>query len=405
MNTSLSRARITAIKLLILVLFPLLGMGIDLLAPSLPAISHNLQVSNTFSQSSITLFLLGLAVGNPIVGFLSDAVGRKKILLIGSFAFAVISLLPALLPSITVLLLIRFLQGLSIASFNITCRAVLTDILTQEEFTRFAPVMATMWGIGPIIGPVIGGYLQFFFNWQACFYFFAAYGLIGFMMVCVILPETHTHPIPLNFKTIKNNTVAISTHTVFLGSALLMALSFSLLIVFNTLGPFLVQVNFGHSAVYFGHVALWMGVSFLAGTLVCRQLLKKYSLAAIFPIILTFGFLVVVIGLASVYVWHENLKIFLYVSVAMFFACGILYPMSLAKGIGYFRHIVGSASAIMNLIILLITSLVTVLISLLNNISIPLIIQIYLALMILICVSYAFLLHNLRFSERYSRNK
>src|SRR5205085_6876169 len=124
-------------------------------------------------------------------------------------------------------------QGFAIAAFAVSGRAVLSDILPKDKLIRIATLIATMWGIGPIIVPVIGGYLQFYFNWQACFYFFSFMGLLGTLAMIFIIPETHFHRQPLQYQLLKNNFVTIMTHRTFLGLVILMGIMYSLLIVFN----------------------------------------------------------------------------------------------------------------------------------------------------------------------------
>ena len=239
--------------------FPLVGMGVDLIAPSLPAISTGLHVSHTVAKNLISLYLLGYAVGCFLFGAIADGFGRKKILTSGLLAFSAASLLPVFFPHPFILLLTRFLQGVLIGSFAIVARTVLADILLPERLVRTAIILGTMWGIGPIIGPLIGGYLQFYYGWQACFIFFAALGFLALITIVCVIPETLPEVKPLNLQVMKNNFLTIFRHRMFMGIILLMGCAYSLLIVFNTLGPFLIQASLGYSPIYFGHVALWMG--------------------------------------------------------------------------------------------------------------------------------------------------
>src|SRR5262249_19537975 len=149
--------------------------------------------------------------------------------------------------------------------------------LSPIQLMRTATMIATMWGIGPVIGPLIGGYLQYYFNWQACFYFFAFYGFVGLVSAFFIIPETHRYRQKLNFVQIKSNFTNIITHRLFVGAVTLMGITYSLLIVFNTLGPFFIQNILGHSSVYFGKIALCMGLAFLSGTFICRYLIKRHQ--------------------------------------------------------------------------------------------------------------------------------
>lgn len=373
--------------------FPLMGMGVDLIAPSLPAISHALQVSSTISKSLIAVFLLGYGIGCFCLGFLSDAWGRRKLAIAGFILFILASLLPALVPTVPALLVGRLLQGVSLGAATLM-RTILSDILPPERLVRVATYISTMWGIGPIIGPVIGGYLQYYIGWQACFYFFALYGLIIATAVIIAVPETHLKRQVLNIVQIKNNLGTIVRHSLFMGVVTTMGVTYSSLIIFNTLGPFLIQVKLGFSPVYFGHIALWMGVMFLFGTITCRQLIKTYTpeniLAITVPISLTIGSIWVMLS----YFWGESIPVIVVPSLLLFFVCGVVFPAAMGKGLALFRHLAGSSSAVMNLVNLLITSLAAFVMSLISVNSALSLALIYMGLMVLSGLAYKFMIHN-----------
>lgn len=385
---TLSEKQVPVIAFVILSLYPLVGMGIDLIAPSLPAISHDLSASNNFSKNLITLYLLGYATGNFIIGILSDALGRRKLMLYGLLTFTIVSLLPAFFEKTAVLLLARFCQGFSLAAFAVTSRAVLSDILPEDKLIRFATLIATMWGIGPIIGPFIGGYLQFYINWQACFYFFALIGGLGFLSMLYVIPETHFHRQPLHFQQLKNNLRLISTHSLFFGAVSLMGVTYSLLIVFNTLGPFLIQTSLGYSSVYFGHIALFMGLTFLFGTVLCRRLLKSLTPEEVLFYAILFFIFISAISLGITFINPKNIWIIIVPSLFMFLGCGIIYPTAMGKGLSLFRHLAGSGAAVMNLINILITSFIALIMSFLHADNVIPINFIYFSLMIVAAIIY-----------------
>ncbi len=379
------------IVFVILSFYPLVGMGIDLISPSLPAISHDLNTTNSFSKNLITLYLVGYAFGNFIVGILSDALGRRKLMLYGFLAFMITSIIPVLIENAVVLLISRLFQGFSIAAFAVIGRAVLSDVLPKDRLIKFATLIATMWGIGPIIGPMIGGYLQFYFNWQACFCFYAFMGLLGLLAMIFVIPETHLNRQPLKYQHLKNNFSIILTHQLFIGIVILMGIVYSLLIVFNTLGPFLIQSTLGYSSVYFGHVALFMGLTYLFGTFLCRRLLREIS-----PETLTFYSIVIftiitVIGVICAFINPMNVWMVIIPSLFMFLGCGLIYPSAMGKGLSLFRHMAGSGSAVMNLINVLITSLTALIMSFIHiDSAIPLA-WIYFFLMAFSVIVYYFL--------------
>ncbi len=393
-DSSFSETRQRQILLTLMTLYPLVGMGIDLISPSLPAISKHFMTSSSFSINLITLYMFGYAIGNFIMGLLSDALGRRKLMLYGFLVFVIVSILPAIFAKPFVLIISRLLQGFSIAAFAAVSRAVLADILPKEKLVHSATFIATMWGIGPIIGPIIGGYLQYYFNWQACFYFFAAYGCWGLITLIFLIPETHFHRQPLQLKQIANNFITVMSHRTFIGIVILMGTTYSLLIVFNALGPFLIQSSLGYTSIYFGHIAFIMGFMFLLGTFFCRKLLKILQPEKLFYYTIIILLIIATFGVIAAQIAPKNIWLIIILTICMFLGCGSVYPAALGKGISLFRNLAGSASAIMNLINILITTLTGLIMSHISATSAMPLALTYLSLMIIAFMSYYVLTHS-----------
>lgn len=363
---TLSGKHILFIIWALLCFMPIVGMAVDLVSPSLPAIANNLQVSVSITKDIISIYLFGYALGNFITGFLTDALGRQKLIRIALLAFIIVSLIPVLFPNITILLLARFFQGITLGAVAVLARAIFSDILIPEKLIKLGPLIGSMWGLGPVVGPVIGGYLQFYFGWKAGFYFFALAALCGLIAIFLIVPETHYQPQPLNIKTIKNNLFEVLTNRLFMAIVILMGLVYSLIITFNTLGPFLIQTKLHYTPVFFGHLALWLGLIFLSATFICRYLLKKYKVEQLYFVVINFSFLIAVLAIIASYFFTKSIVLITIASALMYFTCGFIFPLSMGKGLALFRHIAGTASATMYLINILITSLTAFLVSFIN---------------------------------------
>ena len=360
---NLSQKQTKVITWVLLCLIPIVGMAVDLVAPSLPAISNDLNVSDGIAKDVISLYLLGYAFGNFFTGFLTDAWGRQKLLRLGLIGFVIASLLPVIFKNIEILLFARLAQGLTIGCVAVVTRATLSDILPSSELTRLGVLIGSMFGLGPVIGPVIGGYLQFYLGYQACFSFFAIIAFIGFIVVFFIVPETHFNRHPLKIKTIRHNLMEVLTHKHFMGLVIIMGSVYSLVIAFNTIGPFLIQTKLHYTPVYFGRVALLMGLIFLLTTFVSRYLLSKFQVGQIFLIIINLVFILSILAVLASYIFDKNIVFICSVSGVMFSTCGFLFPMSMGKGLSLFRHIAGTATATMYLINILITSLTSFILS------------------------------------------
>jgi MFS transporter, DHA1 family, multidrug resistance protein len=359
----LPEKRIMLIMWVLLLLSPVLGMAVDLIAPSLPAIVTALHAPTHLIKDVVSIYILGYAIGNFVTGFLTDAWGRQKLLRGALLLFIVISLMPVFFPRIDVLLSVRFIQGIALGSAAVLVRTTFSDIFSSERLIRLGTLMGTMFGLGPVIGPVIGGYLQYYFGWKAGFCFFALITTLIFIAIFIIVPETHFNRHPLHLKTIKNNLQEVLTHKVFMGIVILMGLAYSLIICFNTAGPFLIQTELGFSPVFFGHLALGLGLVFLASTFVCRHLLKTHKVKTLYFVMVNLFFGIAALAVMASYFLENSIVLIGVASAAMYFTCGFVFPMSMGKGLSLFRHVAGTATATMFFFNMLITSLMGFLVS------------------------------------------
>lgn len=379
---ALSEKRVQSIIWTLLLLMPLAGVAIDLVAPALPGMAKGLQVTDGKVKDVISLYLFGYGFGSFVAGFLADAFGRQKLLRLGLFSFVIVSFLPILLPNIEILLSVRLLQGIALSMVIVASRTIFTDILPAEKLVAQGTLLAAMWGLGPVIGPVMGGYLQFYLGWKACFYFFVITALPVFILVFLIVPETHFNRHPLSIKTIKNNLAEVFTHGEFIAISALMGLTYSLIISFHTSAPFLIQNKFHYSPVFFGHLALYLGMAYLIATFICRYLLKKFNFDQLMPKLIGLFLLITLLSIGLSYIFVTSIVLLAITSAFMFAACGLIYPLSIGKGLSLLRHIAGTATATMYLVNVSITGLTAFLLSFINIQSITAMFWVYFILMI-----------------------
>lgn len=391
---NLTDKRIQIIIWILLLTTPISGMAVDLIAPSLPSMAISLSVSPKLVKDVISIYLLGYAFGNFLTGILTDALGRQKLLRFGLIGFIIASIIPILFPQIHMVLLARLIQGLTIGAIAVVSKTIYSDLLPPEKLVKMGVLMGSLFGLGPIIGPLIGGYLQVYFGWQACFIFFAIIMSILSIAIFLFVPETHLNRHPLNVKAIHQNLIEVIKHKQFMALIILMGSVYSLIITFNTVGPFLIQATLKHSPIFFGRLALFMGISFLLATFICRYLLKTKSVKSLFLIFINFFFIAAVIALILSYVLPNNLILIAFTSAIMFFACGFIFPMSMGKCLSLFRHIAGTATAVMYLINILMTSLCSFILSFITINSATAIFYIYVILLGICMLVYWQILHN-----------
>ena len=134
--TMIKRSSDTIVFLLILMIIPLAGAGVDIHVPSLPSIIHYYHASQMAVQASVTLYLLGYGIGQLVLGTLSDSIGRRPILLVGAFIYILACIGSVLAPTIHVFLLSRLVQGMAIAGPGIAAKACLSDCFSGKELQK-----------------------------------------------------------------------------------------------------------------------------------------------------------------------------------------------------------------------------------------------------------------------------
>jgi len=178
---------------LLLSMLSMLGpLNIDMYLPSFPSIAKDFGTSASLVQLSLTACLLGLAVGQIVIGSISDAKGRKKPLIISIFAFAIASLICAVAPNITVLVAARFLQGFTAAAGVVLSRAVARDVFSGNEMTKFFSLLMSINAFAPLIAPMLGGAILLlpFATWNTIFYALSIIGIFIVLLMSFRLKET-----------------------------------------------------------------------------------------------------------------------------------------------------------------------------------------------------------------------
>ncbi len=190
-HTQSPENRVSGAVVTVLMLLTIFGpISMDLYLPVLPALTEELGAATSMAQLTVTACLLGLAFGQVIAGPLSDRFGRRVPVLIGITGFILMSVLCALSPTIEVLIVVRFLQGLSGAVGIVISQAAGRDLYEGKALVRFYGRLTVLSGFAAIVGPLIGGQLARFTDWRGLFLFLAAIGGVLLLASLLILKET-----------------------------------------------------------------------------------------------------------------------------------------------------------------------------------------------------------------------
>lgn len=165
-------------------------LATDMYIPALPAIAADLSTSTGTAQLSLTAFLVAFAVGQFLIGPISDAVGRRRLLLAGTLTFALASVACALAGGPLTLIFARIAQGLAGACGSVVGRAVVTDVLQGRERARTIGSLAAVNAVGPVVAPLIGGALLLVGSWRLMFLALALLGVALAVTVATRFTET-----------------------------------------------------------------------------------------------------------------------------------------------------------------------------------------------------------------------
>ncbi len=181
-----------AMLTLLLASFTMLGpFSIDTYLPAFPTMQAQLPATEVQMQLSLTLYFVGFAIVTLLHGAVSDAIGRKPVIVGTLVVHAIGSVGCALSDSITGLLAFRLLQGMFAGAGFVVGRAVVRDLFDGHDAQRQLSRIQMLFAIAPIVAPILGGWLVAHLNWQSIFWFLASYALLAALWAKIGLPESH----------------------------------------------------------------------------------------------------------------------------------------------------------------------------------------------------------------------
>ncbi|HVI87476.1 MAG TPA: multidrug effflux MFS transporter, partial [Dongiaceae bacterium] len=166
-------------------------MSIDMYLPAMPELAHVFATDTARVQNTVASFFLGFAIGQAFYGPITDRFGRKKPLYVTLTLFSLVSLGCVFAPDIDSFIVLRFLQAIAACAGVVIGRAVVRDVFESHEAVKVLGVLTLIFGLAPVLAPMIGGYLLLYFGWWAIFLVLTLFGLASLAAVILFLPETH----------------------------------------------------------------------------------------------------------------------------------------------------------------------------------------------------------------------
>jgi DHA1 family bicyclomycin/chloramphenicol resistance-like MFS transporter len=346
------------VVVLVLLIIPLSQIGLDIYTPALPQMAADFAAANDLVQNTVTAYMLGMSVAFIPVGLLADAFGRKRILLSGLVLLVVTSIGCAFAGNLTLMLGLRFVQGIGASACLLLAAAIAADCFRGAKLVSVLGLCGAAWGAAPVLAPAVGGFVVQLGSWRLAFGLLAALAAVVTVLVAKLLPETLDESLrsPIAIRATVRVLGEALRHRVFLGFVLMFGLIGAAQMVFGVVGPFLYEVKLGLSPAAYGLVALIVGAANLTGELACGGLAqriptRRLALTAWAVFVLGAVVLVVSAMVVGVSAWAITLG-----AALALLGIGVLDPQSKGLAMGVFSRNIGLIAGLVNTCCYLIVS-------------------------------------------------
>lgn len=280
-------------------LLPLSGFATDIYIPSLPSMGADMHISSIQVQLTLTLFLISYGVSQLFLGSILDSYGRYKFSLGALVVFIVASVVIAVTHNIYVIYAMRIIHGIAVAMIVVAKRAYFVDVYEGERLKHYLSMFTIIWSAGPIVAPFLGGYFQSTLGWQSNFYFLAAMASVIAVLEVFYSGETIRYRAEFHLKKIAGLYAEMIKTTTFSMGILMLCFAYSMVIMYNMTGPFIVEHHFNFTPVVAGYCSLILGLAWMVGGFIGRALISRPFFGKLFVNILL-QLLVVILMIVSV---------------------------------------------------------------------------------------------------------
>jgi DHA1 family bicyclomycin/chloramphenicol resistance-like MFS transporter len=290
----------------LLLLFAFIGstspLAVDLYLASFPAIQEDLRTTPGMVQLTLTAYLVGVSVGQPLWGPVSERLGRRPTLLASSAATVVASLAVVLAPSAGTLVAARFVQALAAAAGIVVARAMIADLARGYDGLRALATMMTIHGLVPVVAPALGGLLATFLPWRGVLGVLA--GVVVLQLLAALLWVPETLPAARRSRRVEyGDLLRVARRPAYLTPALTLGLAVATMMAFVACSPFVYQGLLGFPPLVYGLAFTLNALGMTAGGLVSARLARRHvhparTVARALPVLVGATLLVVAAGLS-----------------------------------------------------------------------------------------------------------
>ncbi len=322
----------------------------DFYLPALPQMTIDLSTNASLVQLSLTACLLGMALGQFVIGPYSDVLGRKIPLIVSLIIFVASTILCAYSPSIWILVILRFIQGFSGAGGVVLSRAIVRDLYSGYEVTKFMAILTLINGVITILAPVAGGQLLKITDWRGIFFILGVISVIIFLSVIFGIKES----LPEDKRTesgLKNTVLNFGNlfkDKIFMGYTLTQGLIFGGFFGYMSASPFVLQDIYGLSAQEYSFSFAINATGVILATYCAERLVGKFGETTILTFFLLLSLLAATIIFSILFKGKYH---FLLISFFLIFSCmGVISMLSNSLAMQSQDQNAGSASALLGLV-------------------------------------------------------
>ncbi|ANK39192.1 Bcr/CflA family drug resistance efflux transporter [Staphylococcus equorum] len=244
------------------------ALSIDMFLPGLPQIQSDFNTTTSNSQLTLSLFMIGLALGNLFVGPISDSIGRKTPLIVAMALFTLASIGIIFVDNICLMIALRFVQGFCGGAGAVISRAISSDLYTGKQLTKFLALLMLVNGVAPVLAPALGGVILSFSTWRMVFVILTIFGLLMLFGTIFNIKEslsTEQRDSPHLVSIFKGFKQLLATPR-FVLPMLIQGVTFVILFSYISASPFIAQRIYDMSAQQFSLMFASVGISLIVSS-------------------------------------------------------------------------------------------------------------------------------------------
>jgi DHA1 family bicyclomycin/chloramphenicol resistance-like MFS transporter len=273
-NTGNATSRITL--LLLVAMTGIAPISLYMLVPALPVLATTFGRDISIAQMTVSLYMVGIACSQIIMGPLSDRFGRRPVLLAGLGLMVAASAGCIFAETLPQLIAARFLQALGGATGMVVSRAIIRDLYSRERVGAMISLVIAVMMIAQMLSPLTGGLLETAFGWRAIFYVITAASILVAAGIALALPETRRDR--TEDSGFRGDVGSLIASRAFIGYVLCQVLASQIIFAFAGAGPYIVITQMGRSGAEYGAWFATSGFAYLVGNLCCVRFAPRHSL-------------------------------------------------------------------------------------------------------------------------------